>query len=190
MSKIYIDERSDVEIVTEAIRNSGSEGVTAIQLSRQLNMEKREVNKALYDLQRIAMVYSCDGNPPRWFMTTEADTQAVDTTADDIIEDESREKSMSKDHQLFDDIIPAKKIIDWKGVNPVTVINEYCQITKRDWSFLIESVGPSNAPTFYACVDIDGRVFDKADGKTKRDAKNNAAKLAVDKLLGYVIIRF
>ncbi|AXN74850.1 interferon resistance, PKR inhibitor [Akhmeta virus] len=190
MSKIYIDESSDAEIVCAAIKNIGIEGATAAQLTRQLNMEKREVNKALYDLQRSAMVYSSDDIPPRWFMTMEADKPDADVMADAIIDDVSREKSMREDHKSFDDVIPAKKIIDWKNANPVTIINEYCQITKRYWSFRIESVGPSNSPTFYACVDIDGRVFDKADGKTKRDAKNNAAKLAVDKLLGYVIIRF
>ncbi len=153
-------------------------------------MEKREVNKALYDLQRSAMVYSSNDTPPRWSTTMDVDTRPTDSDADAIIDDVSREKSMREDHKSFDDVIPVKKIIYWKGVNPVTVINEYCQITRRDWSFRIESVGPSNSPTFYACVDIDGRVFDKADGKSKRDAKNNAAKLAVDKLLSYVIIRF
>nr|1OYI_A Chain A, double-stranded RNA-binding protein [Vaccinia virus] len=77
-SKIYIDERSNAEIVCEAIKTIGIEGATAAQLTRQLNMEKREVNKALYDLQRSAMVYSSDDIPPRWFMTTEADEADAD----------------------------------------------------------------------------------------------------------------
>ncbi|AUL80167.1 hypothetical protein [Vaccinia virus] len=56
MSKIYIDERSDAEMVCAAIKNIGVEGATAAQLTRQLNMEMRKVNVALYDLQRSAMV--------------------------------------------------------------------------------------------------------------------------------------
>ncbi|UXL48877.1 Double-stranded RNA binding protein, partial [Monkeypox virus] len=36
-------------------------------------MEKREVNKALYDLQRSAMVYSSNDTPPRWSTTMDAD---------------------------------------------------------------------------------------------------------------------
>ncbi|UXL47985.1 Double-stranded RNA binding protein, partial [Monkeypox virus] len=103
-------------------------------------MEKREVNKALYDLQRSAMVYSSNDTPPRWSTTMDADTRPTDSDADAIIDDVSREKSMREDHKSFDDVIPVKKIIYWKGVNPVTVINEYCQITRRDWSFRIESV--------------------------------------------------
>ncbi|AKJ93687.1 dsRNA-binding protein [Raccoonpox virus] len=188
MAKIYIDDRSDIEIVTEAIRNIGSDGITAIQLTRQLNMEKREVNDALYDLQSKNMVYSSNDDPPRWFISEENKIpQGEESSVDDILNDESREKSMGA--YSFDDIIPAKRLIGWKDANPITVINEYCQITKRDWSFCIES-GQSNSPTFYARVDIDGRLFDKAEGSSKRDAKNKAAKLAVDKLLSYVIIRF
>ncbi|AOP31536.1 dsRNA-binding protein [Skunkpox virus] len=191
MSKIYIDDRTDMEIVTEAIKKIGSEGITATQLTIQLNMEKKEVDKALYDLQNKHIVYSSDDEPPRWFVTDDNKPQkdeAEPSSVDTIIDDESREKSM--DQYVFHDIIPAKRIMDWKDTHPVTIINEYCHITKRDWSFYIESVGPSNSPTFYARVDIDGRSFDKADGSSKRDAKNKAAKLAVDKLLTDVIIRF
>ncbi|AOP31747.1 dsRNA-binding protein [Volepox virus] len=146
-------------------------------------MEKGEVDKH--------MAYSPDNDPPRWYVTDENKQQNDEpgpSSAEAIIDDESREKST--DEYVFNDIIPAKKIMDWKDTHPVTIINEYCQITKRDWSFRIESVGPSNSPTFYARVDIDGILFDKADGSSKRDAKNKAAKLAVDKLLTYVIIRF
>ncbi|AUL80465.1 hypothetical protein [Vaccinia virus] len=76
-------------------------------------MEKREVNKGLYDLQRSDLVYSSDDIPPRGFTTMEADKPDADAMADVIIDDVYREKSMREDHKSFDDVIPAIKIIDW-----------------------------------------------------------------------------
>nr|7C0I_A Chain A, Double-stranded RNA-binding protein,Double-stranded RNA-specific adenosine deaminase [synthetic construct]7C0I_B Chain B, Double-stranded RNA-binding protein,Double-stranded RNA-specific adenosine deaminase [synthetic construct]7C0I_C Chain C, Double-stranded RNA-binding protein,Double-stranded RNA-specific adenosine deaminase [synthetic construct] len=77
-SKIYIDERSNAEIVCEAIKTIGIEGATAAQLTRQLNMEKKEINRVLYSLAKKGKVYSSDDIPPRWFMTTEADEADAD----------------------------------------------------------------------------------------------------------------
>ncbi|AST09452.1 dsRNA-binding protein IFN resistance/PKR inhibitor [NY_014 poxvirus] len=177
-----------VDIVACELETLDNTGITAIELSKILNMEKKLVNNALYTIQRNGGVYSTEDNPPKWFVTnknTDSDGDESDTR-----DTTSLIKEYQTGMQAFEDVIPSKKLIDWKDVNPITVINEYCQITNRSATYSIDSKGPSNNPTFYARVIIDGRIFDIAEGKTKKEAKNKAAKLAVDKLFEHITISF
>ncbi|XP_040206724.1 interferon-induced, double-stranded RNA-activated protein kinase-like isoform X2 [Rana temporaria] len=64
--------------------------------------------------------------------------------------------------------------------NYVGRFNEYCQKRGfRCYSFVDARRGPDHIPEFFCSAVIDERTFPEAKGKNKKDAKQNAARLAL-----------
>ncbi|AGU99712.1 m29L [Myxoma virus] len=91
---------------------------------------------------------------------------------------------------IFGDTIKYEKIVSWQTKNPCTVLNEYCQITFREWSINVTRTGQSHNPTFTAVVTVSGYSFKSATGSNKKEARKNAAKEAMDVILKHVVIKF
>ena len=74
-----------------------------------------------------------------------------------------------------------KNLIDYK-----TRLQEFIQADKRQAAVytLVDSKGPSNNPTFTMQVSIDGLVYGQGVGKTKKQAQEEAAKQALEKMCG------
>ncbi|AEN03626.1 dsRNA-binding protein [Yokapox virus] len=181
---------SNIDIIISELEKLDT-GITALELSRRLNMEKKIINSTLYNIKSNGGVISTPETPPKWSLN-KSNTETDDNTPpkppvreQPYISDEYKRSCM-----LMEDMIPYKKLVDWNGVNPITVINEFCQITNRTAFYSIDSSGQSNNPIFYAYVTIDGRRFEMAEGKTKKEAKNKAAKNAVDKLFENIMVKF
>ncbi|XP_075718924.1 interferon-induced, double-stranded RNA-activated protein kinase-like [Rhinoderma darwinii] len=67
--------------------------------------------------------------------------------------------------------------------NYIGLFNEFCQRNKcLDSSFVDERRGPPHLPEFYCSVLIGKRKFPEATGKNKKEAKKNAAHLALKAL--------
>ena len=65
--------------------------------------------------------------------------------------------------------------------NPVSALMEYCAITKLKISFQ-EAIAPSGG---FGCeCSIEDKHFSIGSGRTKKEAKANASKLAFNKILG------
>ena len=47
---------------------------------------------------------------------------------------------------------------------------------------LVSAMGPENDPVFYMTVSFHGQTFGPANGKTKKDAEQKVAKIALDEL--------
>ncbi|XP_032877678.1 interferon-induced, double-stranded RNA-activated protein kinase isoform X2 [Amblyraja radiata] len=69
------------------------------------------------------------------------------------------------------------------STNVIGEINEICQ--KMKWHLKFEQVdrrGPSHVPEFSIKCLVEGKEFPSATGKTKQEAKQRAAQLALDEL--------
>ncbi|AAF17911.1 gp029L [Rabbit fibroma virus] len=97
---------------------------------------------------------------------------------------------ISETKPIFGDTIKYEKIVSWQTKNPCTVLNEYCQITSREWSINVTRTGQSHNPTFTAVVTVSGYSFKSATGSNKKEARKNAAKEAMDIILKHVVIKF
>ncbi|NCC43248.1 MAG: ribonuclease III, partial [Clostridia bacterium] len=71
-------------------------------------------------------------------------------------------------------------VVDYK-----TKLQEFIQADTRNTVTynLVKSVGPSNSPTFYIDVVLDGIVLGKGEGPSKKKAEQAAAKNAFEKLV-------
>ncbi|AFU76962.1 m29L [Myxoma virus] len=98
--------------------------------------------------------------------------------------------AVSETKPIFGDTIKYEKIVSWQTKNPCTVLNEYCQITFREWSINVTRAGQSHSPTFTAVVTVSGYSFKSATGSNKKEARKNAAKEAMDVILKHVVIKF
>ncbi|XP_073483797.1 interferon-induced, double-stranded RNA-activated protein kinase-like isoform X2 [Aquarana catesbeiana] len=67
--------------------------------------------------------------------------------------------------------------------NYIGRFNEYCQKKGfRGYSFVDARRGPDHIPEFFCSAVIDERTFPEAKGKNKKEAKQNAARLALKDL--------
>nr|WGO62663.1 dsRNA-binding [Wadden Sea poxvirus] len=90
----------------------------------------------------------------------------------------------------FSDTIPYQKIVNWKNKSPSVILNEYCQYTNREWSIYVNKSGSDNCPVFTAYVTISGIHFKPANSENKKGAKAKAAKLAMEKVFEWIIVKF
>ncbi|AAL69771.1 SPV032 putative PKR inhibitor host range protein [Swinepox virus] len=151
--------------------------ITAVEISKKIEKEKSSINRQLYALYQqgyIDMVPAC---PPKWYKRNQ-----------DNMNNESIEIH-NPDH-MFSDTIPYTKIIEWKNKNPITVLNEYCQITQRDWIIDIISSGQSHCPIFTASITVSGIKCKTGKGSTKKEAKQIAARETMNFILNKTIIKF
>ncbi|MEQ2234730.1 hypothetical protein ILYODFUR_034442, partial [Ilyodon furcidens] len=70
------------------------------------------------------------------------------------------------------------------GTNFIGLINHYCQKTKLCHTYIEEGRrGPPHNPQFFYKLIIDKKEYPVAEGKSAKEAKQNAAKLAWSALL-------
>nr|CAO98758.1 double-stranded RNA activated protein kinase 1 [Tetraodon nigroviridis] len=63
--------------------------------------------------------------------------------------------------------------------NYISLINEHCQKKGFSHSFvMVDRQGPSHGPQFYYQLSIDGHKYPVGEGKTAKEARQNAAQLA------------
>ncbi|XP_076599677.1 interferon-induced, double-stranded RNA-activated protein kinase [Chaetodon auriga] len=68
---------------------------------------------------------------------------------------------------------------DFAEINFVGILNNYCQKTKRTHDYVFESRrGPPHNPQFFYKLVIDSKEYPVGEGKSVKDAKQNAAQLA------------
>ena len=66
----------------------------------------------------------------------------------------------------------------------ISLVNEHCQINKVDMEFqLIKRAGPDHRPLFVYGLLIDGKQVSTGEGRNKRKAQWEAAKVAYNALL-------
>lgn len=69
--------------------------------------------------------------------------------------------------------------------NPVSALMEYCAITRLKITFGEVPCEHYSLSAKFACVcTVQEKIFPQGTGKTKKEAKTNAAKIAFTKLLG------
>lgn len=82
-------------------------------------------------------------------------------------------------------IYEAETIIDYKST-----LQEHVQADKRTLSYYIEKEdGPAHNRTFVACCDMEGIILGRGVGKTKKEAEQNAAKEALNKLVKNINVK-
>uniref|UniRef100_A0A3B4ZBD9 non-specific serine/threonine protein kinase n=1 Tax=Seriola lalandi dorsalis TaxID=1841481 RepID=A0A3B4ZBD9_SERLL len=63
--------------------------------------------------------------------------------------------------------------------NFIGIVNHYCQKTKRSHDYILERrCGPSHSPQFFYKLVINDKEYPVAEGKSIKEAKQNAAQLA------------
>uniref|UniRef100_H3C5V6 Eukaryotic translation initiation factor 2-alpha kinase 2 n=1 Tax=Tetraodon nigroviridis TaxID=99883 RepID=H3C5V6_TETNG len=68
--------------------------------------------------------------------------------------------------------------------NYISLINEHCQKKGFSHSFvMVDRQGPSHGPQFYYQLSIDGHKYPVGEGKTAKEARQNAAQLACLKVV-------
>ncbi|XP_062422656.1 interferon-induced, double-stranded RNA-activated protein kinase-like [Pungitius pungitius] len=61
----------------------------------------------------------------------------------------------------------------------ISMVDQYCKKTNRCHSYIeARRCGPSNCPQFFYKLMIDKRLYPEGEGKTVKEAKRNAARLA------------
>ncbi|XP_054456189.1 interferon-induced, double-stranded RNA-activated protein kinase-like [Anoplopoma fimbria] len=66
-----------------------------------------------------------------------------------------------------------------RETNFIGIVDHYCQKTKRCYSFIEEKrCGPAHDPQFFYKLMIDKKEYPVGEGKTAKEAKQNAAQLA------------
>ncbi|CAG6017643.1 unnamed protein product [Menidia menidia] len=67
----------------------------------------------------------------------------------------------------------------YKETNYVGIIYSYCQKTNRNPKYIeVDRTGPADRPKFSCKLEIDDKDYPVGEGKNKKEAKQNAAKLA------------
>ncbi|KAM4608023.1 interferon-induced, double-stranded RNA-activated protein kinase-like [Polymixia lowei] len=63
--------------------------------------------------------------------------------------------------------------------NFIGILNQYCQKPKRFHDFIcVKIIGPAHCPQFFYKVVIDKKEYPEGEGKSAKEAKQNAAQLA------------
>lgn len=87
---------------------------------------------------------------------------------------------------VLDFIIPEiRKVQQNKGnMDYKTMLQEFFQKQSKQCPFyeLVNTSGPDHNQTFFVSVHLGNKVFGPAEGKSKKAAEQNAAKLALDNL--------
>ncbi|AAR07391.1 34L [Yaba monkey tumor virus] len=169
-------------VKNEVMMLNVDEYTTSIDISNKLKINKKKINKQLYKLQKEGVLKMVPSNPPKWFKNCNCE--------DSENNDNKLESRDHVPHHIFKDEIPYKKIISWKDKTPCTVINEYCQLTSRDWSIEVTTAGESHCPIFTASVIISGIKFKPEIGNTKKEAKHKASKITMEEILKSSIVKF
>ncbi|XP_067839829.1 interferon-induced, double-stranded RNA-activated protein kinase [Heptranchias perlo] len=72
--------------------------------------------------------------------------------------------------------------------NVVGDLNEYCQKRKLSLKTVeVDKIGPSHVPEFIIQFEINDKLFPSASGRTKQEAKQKAAHLALDILKNQLV---
>ncbi|CCD83208.1 double-stranded RNA-binding protein-putative double-stranded RNA-dependent protein kinase (PKR) inhibitor [Squirrelpox virus] len=89
----------------------------------------------------------------------------------------------------FNEELPVTKVARWQSMNPVSVLAEYCQHTRREWVFVEQQQGPLHSPTFVAYVTVSGSRFPVERAHTKKEARVAAARRAVEIILTCISLK-
>lgn len=82
------------------------------------------------------------------------------------------------------DIVMAHHIYDSQEIDYKTKLQEFIQADSRrtlDYE-VVSSEGPSNNPEFTVVVKVNGLVYGKGKGSSKKEAQKNAAKDALERM--------
>ncbi|KAL3972246.1 hypothetical protein ACER0C_025595 [Sarotherodon galilaeus] len=76
-------------------------------------------------------------------------------------------------------MVPSSKDTSFTETNFIGLVNHYCQKTKRSHSYdEVGRDGPSHKPLFFYKLKIDNKEYPVGEGKSIKEAKQNAAELA------------
>ncbi|WP_027363566.1 ribonuclease III [Desulfotruncus alcoholivorax] len=95
--------------------------------------------------------------------------------------EEARKVALSQLSDVIEQVIAGQAIRDYK-----TMLQEYLQGKSQDpisYS-VIDETGPDHDKTFTAVVEYRGNIMGKGRGRTKKEAEQQAARMALESYLG------
>ncbi|QHR82575.1 double-stranded RNA-specific adenosine [Brazilian porcupinepox virus 1] len=197
----YSENGKYLEIVkSEILKLEDGKTVTAFDLTKKIELPKSIINRSLYKLFNTGFIDMMGGRPPRW---CKKDDKCINKKTQSYNEDDDSNNDGNKylindktfsdwniPDNMFSDTITSEKMDNWKDKSPLIVLNEYCQYTNRSFITLVKYVECSKKPLFSANVVISDKRFCAGIGKTKKEAKAKAARIAVDNILETANIKF
>lgn len=95
--------------------------------------------------------------------------------------EEARKVALSQLGDVIEQVVAGQTIRDHK-----TMLQEYLQSKSQDpisYS-VIDEAGPDHDKTFTAVVEYQGKIMGKGRGRTKKEAEQQAARMALESYLG------
>ncbi|KAJ3610476.1 hypothetical protein NHX12_022568 [Muraenolepis orangiensis] len=133
----------------------------------------RTKKEAKEEAAKLAYQEICS-NPPSRTADTSCD---VDTKPETQSPELNRE--ISEASGQLKNLEVSTKERRFSGTNFIGIIHHYCQKTKRALNFsLVRTSGPPHCPQFFYRVVINGKEYPEVEGKSAKEAKQNAAKSA------------